>query len=54
MEIKSVHDGTWFITRHSALYAQTPGHGSVHLSLGEHALEGAQSEWVTHSGLQPV
>lgn len=37
----------------SVLKPQVPGQGSLHL-LFTHALSCAQSELVTHSGLQPV
>ena len=44
-----VQIGMWFLTWHSALMPQVPGHGSIHLFLLQALLEG-QSEWTTHSG----
>lgn len=43
----------WLLTRHSAFMPQVPGHGSLHLLL-THALSLGQSEFITHSGLQPA
>lgn len=50
---KQLHCGEWLITRHSALTAQTPGHGSLHL-LFKQARWPGQSLFVTHSGRHPL
>lgn len=50
--ILQVQEGRWFTTWQSAFCPQVPGHGSWHL-FRIHALSDAQSELITHSGLQP-
>lgn len=47
-----MHTGKWFTALHMALGPQAPGQGSWHLDL-THARFAVQSEFTTHSGLQP-
>lgn len=50
---KQLHIGIWLITLHSAFWPHVPGQGSTHLFRIQ-ALSLGQSEFKTHSGLQPL